>query len=212
MPYIYLIHTRASLNIKEPVYKIGKTADFNKRLSGYDKGNKPILVLYVNNCDIFEKLIIEIFNTNFIKRTDYGNEYFEGNVSDMIGIIMDKFNDINMCYNIKEPKQEEELKLKQELEQEQLKLKQKQELEQKQLKQKQELEQEQLKQEQTNITNNLYYNLCDDSMYNNKYYTSSKKNSLQCACKKTYAHSSSLCVHRKKCSIHLEQKNKNDNK
>ena len=68
MPYIYLIHTRASLNIKEPVYKIGKTKDFNKRLSGYDKGNNPILMLYVNNSDIFEKLIIEMLNMiNIIK-------------------------------------------------------------------------------------------------------------------------------------------------
>jgi hypothetical protein len=102
MPYIYLIHTRASLNIKEPVYKIGKTADFSKRISGYDKGSEPILMLYVNNCDIFEKRIIEIFNTNFIKRSDYGNEYFEGNVSDMIGIIMDNFKELNMCYNIEQ--------------------------------------------------------------------------------------------------------------
>ena len=77
MPYIYLIHTRASLNINEPVYKIGKTNDFSKRISGYAKGSEPILMLYVNNSDIFEKLIIEMFNINFIKRTDYGNEYFD---------------------------------------------------------------------------------------------------------------------------------------
>ena len=107
MPYIYLIHTRASLNINEPVYKIGKTNDFSKRISGYDKGSIPILMLYVNNCDIFEKLIIEIFNTNFIKRTDYGNEYFEGNVSDMIGIIMDNFKELNMCYNIEQEEQKQ---------------------------------------------------------------------------------------------------------
>ena len=80
MPYIYIIHTRASLNINEPVYKIGKTTDFSKRISGYDKGSEPILMLYVNNSNIFEKLIIETFKIHFIKRTDYGNEYFEGNV------------------------------------------------------------------------------------------------------------------------------------
>jgi hypothetical protein len=107
MPYIYLIHTRASLNIKEPVYKIGKTNDFSKRISGYDKGSIPILIIYVNNSDIFEKLIIETFKIYFIKRTDYGNEYFEGNVSDMIGIIMDKFKELNMCYNIEQEEQKQ---------------------------------------------------------------------------------------------------------
>ena len=45
MPYIYLIHCRASLNIRGPVYKIGKTTDFDKCVSEYDKGSEPILVL-----------------------------------------------------------------------------------------------------------------------------------------------------------------------
>jgi hypothetical protein len=99
MPYIYLIHTRASLNINENVYKIGKTNDFAKRVSGYDKGSKPIMVLYVKNCDIFEKSLIEIFNVKFVKRCDYGNEYFEGDLSKMIEIIMEKFQELNMCYS-----------------------------------------------------------------------------------------------------------------
>jgi len=149
MPYIYLIHTRASLNINEPVYKIGKTNDFSKRISGYDKGSIPILIIYVNNSDIFEKLIIETFKIYFIKRSDYGNEYFEGNVSDMIGIIIDKFKELNMCYNIEQLNQELEQKekLKQELKQK-LELKQEQKLKQKQ-EQKLKLELEQkLKQKQ----------------------------------------------------------------
>jgi hypothetical protein len=99
MPYIYLLKTRASLNILEPVYKIGKTQDFNKRLSGYDKGSEPILVLFVKNCDTFERILLELFNTQFRKRDDYGNEYFEGNVSHMIQLIMEKFNELNMCYS-----------------------------------------------------------------------------------------------------------------
>jgi len=198
MPYIYLIHTRASLNINEPVYKIGKTNDFSKRISGYDKGSIPILIIYVNNSDIFEKLIIETFKIYFIKRADYGNEYFEGNVSDMIGIIMDKFKELNMCYNIEQLNQELEQKeklkqeLKQKLEQElkqKLELKLKQKLEQKlklELEQKLKLEleeklklelEEKLKLEQKlkyeselklEKTNNFKCNIC-------KYLTSNKK-------------------------------------
>jgi hypothetical protein len=108
MPYIYLIHTRASLNINENVYKIGKTNDFTKRLSGYDKGSIPILILYVNNCDNFEKILLEIFNLTFIKRSDYGSEYFEGEPSKMIQIIMDKFYELNilLCYSNETVKEE----------------------------------------------------------------------------------------------------------
>ena len=101
MPYIYLIHCRASINISEPVYKVGKTTDFNKRLSGYDKGTEPILVLYVIDCDLFERTILDIFNTTFKKRTDYGSEYFEGDINAMIHLIITKFNECNMCYSIK---------------------------------------------------------------------------------------------------------------
>jgi hypothetical protein len=108
MPYIYLIHTRASLNINENVYKIGKTIDFTKRISGYDKGSEPILILYVNNCDNFEKILLEIFNVQFIKRTDYGNEYFEGDISKMIQIIMDKFSELDMCYSNEKRKETHE--------------------------------------------------------------------------------------------------------
>ena len=225
MPYIYLIHTRASLNINEPVYKIGKTNDFSKRISGYDKGSKPILILHVNNCDIFEKLIIETFKIHFIKRTDYGNEYFEGNVSDMIGIIMDKFKELNMCYNIeqlnKELEQKEKLKqeLKQKLEQElkqKLKQEQKQEQEQKlklELEQKLKYESE-LKLEKTN---NFKCNIC-------KYLTSNKKDykkhletikhqklanpknnppkppNYTCICGNSYKHRQSLYTHSMKCN------------
>lgn len=218
MPYIYLIHTRASLNINEPVYKIGKTNDFSKRISGYDKGSIPILIIYVNNSDIFEKLIIETFKIYFIKRTDYGNEYFEGNVSDMIGIIMDKFKELNMCYNIEQLNQELEQKEKLELEQKlKLELEQKEKLE---LEQKLKYESE-LKLEKTN---NFKCNIC-------KYLTSNKKDykkhletikhqnlanpknnppeppNYTCTCGNSYKHRQSLYNHHIKCTNHKSGNN-----
>lgn len=108
MPYIYLLRTRASVNINESVYKIGKTTDFNKRLSGYDKGSEPILILYVVNCDVFERVLIDNFTNLFTKRNDYGNEYFEGNVREMIQEIMIRFHELNMCYSNPILKQKEE--------------------------------------------------------------------------------------------------------
>ncbi len=98
MPYIYLVHCRACLNANQPIYKIGKTTDFNKRLFGYDKGTIPLLVLYVAECDNFERHLINIFKTTFSIRTDYGNEYFEGDISSMIKIIIDEYEKADISY------------------------------------------------------------------------------------------------------------------
>ena len=99
MSYIYLLRTRACVNSNEPVYKIGKTTDFSKRIAEYDEGSEPILLLYVKDCDTFEKTLINLFNLQFVKRADYGNEYFEGKVSLMISAIMEEFVMSNMCYD-----------------------------------------------------------------------------------------------------------------
>ena len=92
MPYIYIIHCRASVNCNESVYKIGKTKNFEKRLSGYDKGSIPILLLFVKNSDSFETYMKTKFTSIFIKRQDYGNEYFEGDVNKMVSVILNEFN------------------------------------------------------------------------------------------------------------------------
>lgn len=100
MPYIYLIHCRASVNAKENVYKIGKSGDFNKRLDGYDKGSIPIFTIYVSECDEFERLLITIFRTKFIIRSDYGSEYFEGMSNVMINTILEEYNKTVLSYNV----------------------------------------------------------------------------------------------------------------
>jgi len=66
--------------------KIGKTRqpDF-KRFSKYPKGTKFVAQFRCNNCHIMENRLLEIFNTEFVRRRDYGYEYFEGDVSKMQG-------------------------------------------------------------------------------------------------------------------------------
>jgi len=107
MPYIYLIHCRASVNIKEKVYKIGKSIDFNKRLEGYDKGSIPIFTIYVSTCDEFEKILLTIFRSKFIIRSDYGSEYFEGDITLMINTILEEYNKTKLSYKILETDDEE---------------------------------------------------------------------------------------------------------
>ena len=102
MPYIYIIHCRASINCRENVYKIGKTDNICNRMHGYDKGSVAIFSLFVCDSDSFEKHLIALFTEQFIKRHDYGNEYFEGNLSKMISLIMIEFNKVDTyIYDIK---------------------------------------------------------------------------------------------------------------
>jgi uncharacterized Zn-finger protein len=86
--YIYLLQEREFKNNKQEIYKIGKTKQYNfRRFNDYPKDSLLILHILCDNCDISEKKLIELFNTKYIKRTDIGNEYFEGNYKNMISDI-----------------------------------------------------------------------------------------------------------------------------
>lgn len=100
MPYFYIIRTRACINANEQVYKIGKTDDFSKRINGYDKGSIPIYFIYVNNADTFENIMKDLFKIKFNQRVDYGVEYFEGNIKEMLKIISEYIiSNQNLLYN-----------------------------------------------------------------------------------------------------------------
>lgn len=92
---IYIIRTRASLNAKENVYKIGKTSKtFHSRMNGYDKGYETIIVYPVpeTEIDAVERRILDSVATQFDKfkqRTDYGSEYFEGNCLELARFVID---------------------------------------------------------------------------------------------------------------------------
>lgn len=84
--YIYLLREREFIKTKENIFKIGfTTKDILIRTNGYPKHSK----LYINLPVIGnpELKLIHIFKAKFIHRTDIGNEYFEGNVNDMLTII-----------------------------------------------------------------------------------------------------------------------------
>ena len=86
MPYCYLLQTRETIRANQKVYKIGRTYDINRRISEYPSGSVLIICIYVDNDIQIEKNLKNKFNDIFINRTDYGTEYFEGNVRKMISI------------------------------------------------------------------------------------------------------------------------------
>jgi hypothetical protein len=82
--YIYVIQTREFIRLQSNVYKIGKTErSMNERLQGYAKGSEIKYHVHIpTNAHKAEKMLIhELKKIDNIKHcTDYGNEYFEGDL------------------------------------------------------------------------------------------------------------------------------------
>jgi len=94
--FIYLLRTRECIKTGENVYKIGKSKkEFGERFSQYPKQSQMHLHLWVEDIDLFEMQMIDIYNKVFKKRGEFGNEYFEGSQKEMINLIFCYFNSNN---------------------------------------------------------------------------------------------------------------------
>ena len=88
MDYIYLLQTREFIQLKQPVYKIGRTTQVNfERFKQYPKGSLLYQQLYCFNCIETEGILIKLFKKHFTHRKDIGNEYFEGNLIEMLRLV-----------------------------------------------------------------------------------------------------------------------------
>ena len=86
--YIYLLQEREFRKTKEKIYKLGKTKQqHNKRFGQYPKDSILLTQLICDDCDKMERILINLFNEKFKKRTNIGNEYFEGDYKEMIDLI-----------------------------------------------------------------------------------------------------------------------------
>jgi len=82
---IYIMHLREFLETN--VYKIGRTRELLARTTGYPKGSKILYACVVNDPLESENQIKNLFAKRFVQRTDYGSEYFEGDLSTMIQML-----------------------------------------------------------------------------------------------------------------------------
>ena len=83
--YVYLLHEREFLNSGRPLYKIGRTSQSpNDRFDDYPKGSCVVFYLRVPDSKATEKAIKAAFKLKFKQDRDIGQEYFEGDVNDMI--------------------------------------------------------------------------------------------------------------------------------
>lgn len=90
MGYIYLIQEREFVRLEEEVYKLGRCSDYYNRLRQYPKGSSVILIVNVDHLNVedVEKKLIDKFKIMFEQCKDYGNEYFTGDVLEMIREIL----------------------------------------------------------------------------------------------------------------------------
>jgi len=79
---VYIIQLREFLD--KNVYKIGMTTKGWKRFDNYPKGSNLIMYMRVSNPKEIENKIKTKFIAKFTQKTDYGTEYFEGDIDKMI--------------------------------------------------------------------------------------------------------------------------------
>lgn len=76
--YVYLIREREFVRMKENVFKIGRSKDFEKRFASYPKNSEILACAFVQDQFRGEKRIIQSFDKLFTQRDDIGREYYEG--------------------------------------------------------------------------------------------------------------------------------------
>jgi len=83
--YIYLLQLREFIKTGEQVYKIGRTTRKpEERFQEYPKNSRVLTFVNVVICTKAERELLKIFNKKFIQRKEYGKEYFEGDVVQMV--------------------------------------------------------------------------------------------------------------------------------
>jgi hypothetical protein len=87
--HIYMIREREFLKTAEPIYKIGKTTNIKSRMPSYPKNSRLYLCFFCStNIDVVERHLIKLFDERFVKRTDIGAEYYQGDVIEMLRILV----------------------------------------------------------------------------------------------------------------------------
>ena len=82
--YIYLLREREFIKTNEPIFKVGKTTqELQERISKYPKHSELLFAVKVKDCHNSEKTILKKMRKVFVSRRDIGNEYFEGDETEI---------------------------------------------------------------------------------------------------------------------------------
>jgi hypothetical protein len=94
--YVYIIREREFVRLNENTYKVGrsKQVDIIDRFDKYPKGTEIICFFSVSDCIDCEAEIIKQFTELFSLQKDYGTEYFQGNVNEMLNVVVKIINNV----------------------------------------------------------------------------------------------------------------------
>jgi hypothetical protein len=95
-PHVYIIQEREFIRLKESTYKIGETQKPHKRFNNYSKSSELIYIVHCKDSLMIERAVKKRFKDLFKEQTQYGSEYFNGNVISM----MDEIDNIINQYYI----------------------------------------------------------------------------------------------------------------
>jgi hypothetical protein len=90
--YVYIIRESDFVQLNKDIYKIGRTSKENPedRFQKFRKGIEIVAFFKVNNSIECENKMIKCFSNhpNIIKKTEYGKEYFQGDINELINEIV----------------------------------------------------------------------------------------------------------------------------
>ena len=82
--YVYVVKLREHINMASPVYKIGRSKSVTQRMCDYPAGSALLLTCQTSDMMSCERLIIQRLIGSQYRRMDLGNEYFEGNLGEIM--------------------------------------------------------------------------------------------------------------------------------
>lgn len=84
--FFYII---SCADVPDNVFKIGKTTehDPNKRLCRYPQYSSVKYTIHVANADLFEDIVMRKFKSMFKRRMEFGIEYYEGELIQIIDAV-----------------------------------------------------------------------------------------------------------------------------
>jgi hypothetical protein len=89
--FLYIVHTRECIRLKESTYKIGRSEHCVHQVNQvlpYGKGAFLHLLVPVEDSKAAERKVIKEFRKQFVQKSYYGIEHFEGNLREMQNIML----------------------------------------------------------------------------------------------------------------------------
>eukprot|EP00798_Chlamydomonas_sp_ICE-L_P012729 gene12729-15975_t len=87
--YIYVIREREFINTRDNIFKVGRSGGIIKRMAQYPKGSSVRCIVKVANAVEAKREVISLMKRckQLTHCTDIGDEYFQGNIDTIIGIV-----------------------------------------------------------------------------------------------------------------------------